>query len=291
MNWNNLETFVILSETLNFSQTARILNTAQPVVSRKIRLLEEQLGYALFIRTRKKVTMSAEGQELKRRLNPLVEEIQRLFLEKGEGDHSKALSIRMGSIFEAGQIMMYPRLAKILEKTPQLNIHTTFLSSATINNDLLNGLLDFGFVHSLSEHKTLRSFPVIGDTPVMIADKKTSQRWRDLEKITVVGYREQDLYARKFVERNFSKAEQKKLVYISSIGSHAKMIDLARRLKALAIIPKSSAQPFLDLGQIEVLLQDKKAENLYLVCHEQTLIDKRKKAFLENLLRVFKEHT
>ena len=82
LNWNYLETFVILSENLSFSETARVLNTAQPVISRQIKILETNFGYPLFLRTKKKVALSAEGLDLKARLGPLVDEIKGILLER-----------------------------------------------------------------------------------------------------------------------------------------------------------------------------------------------------------------
>lgn len=287
LNWNYLETFVILSENLNFSVTAQLLNTAQPVVSRQIKQLEADLGHPLFIRSKKKVVLSDEGRNLKNRLNPLVDEIKKIIREReGNGDQPKGV-IRLGSLYEAGHLMLYPRIIKYLEQNKQMRIHTTFMSSFEVNENISAGILDFGFVYQLSDRKTLRSFPVASDTAVMIADRKQAGHWRDIDTYQMIGYREKDLYLRDFLDRNMSKTERKKVEIGSSVNSHAQIIDLVRRQKAFAVIPKSSVMKAVDSGHVEIVLQDKKPQSLYLICHEQILIDKRKKLFLDYLLNEF----
>lgn len=287
LHWNYLETFVVLSETLNFSITAKLLNTAQPVISRKIKLLEEELGYPLFIRSKKSVALSTQGQELKRKLKPLVEEIKKIFTEDEDLHGILKGTIRLGSMPEAGISLLQPKVAHFIEKNSQIKIHITLMSSAEANAQIMSGALDFGFVYQLSDRKSLRAFPVAHDMAVMIANRKTAVDWRSQEKYLIIGYREKDFYVTQFLERNLTKVEQKKIDYGSSINSHGSIIDLVKRQKAFAVIPRSSAQKAIDRGQIEVLIQDRKPQNLFLVCHEQTLIDKKKKKFLDYLLKEF----
>ena len=140
LNWNYLETFAILSENLSFSQTARVLNTAQPVVSRQIKVLEHSLGYPLFIRSKKKVALSEQGKLLKQRLRPLIDEMKRVLFEQEIGNEAAGV-IRMASMFEAGQLLLFPRLKEILEDHPKLQLHFTLMPSLNINEAVLAGLL------------------------------------------------------------------------------------------------------------------------------------------------------
>lgn len=61
MHLKQIECFVNLAETLNFSRTAEYLFITQPTVTHQINTLEEELGLKLFIRTKRKVTLTPAG--------------------------------------------------------------------------------------------------------------------------------------------------------------------------------------------------------------------------------------
>lgn len=56
--------FLALAEERNFSRAAERLHMAQPPLTRQIRMLEEQLGTTLFVRTAKGVGLTEAGQTL-----------------------------------------------------------------------------------------------------------------------------------------------------------------------------------------------------------------------------------
>jgi DNA-binding transcriptional LysR family regulator len=56
--------FAVVAEELSFSQAARRLNVDQPWLSRQIQQLETHLGFALFVRSTRKVALTSDGEEL-----------------------------------------------------------------------------------------------------------------------------------------------------------------------------------------------------------------------------------
>lgn len=287
VNWNYLETFVILSETLNFSEAARTLSTSQPVVSRHIRLLEHELGYPLFLRSTKQVALTKEGFELKLSLSPLVEELKRLLSEKKEAPKLLSGSLRVGSITEGGLMLLMPKIEKFLSQHPKLQIHVSFGSSASIIENVLKGKFDLGFVHEVPQQKSIQTVKVYNERPVLITDKKSAKDWRQRKVYQLIGYRENDTYLTDFLDLNFSKTERKKVLFGSSVSSHAAMIDLVARQRLMAVLPQSSIQQARAEGRIEVALEGKGSHGLYLLVHENGLLDKRKAALLEFLTKEF----
>lgn len=284
-----MKTFVILSENLSFSETARVLNTAQPAISRQIRLLEDSLGYPLFIRSRKSVVLSKEGQHLKVQLVPLVEEIKKLFLENQVVGNLVAGTIRIGSMQEAGQMLLMPKIFQFLRIHPDLDIHTTFMSSKQVSEEVLKGSLDFGFVYRLPESKTLRADVLTEDCPVLIQSSRSKFFMSDRKVLEFVGYRENDVYATEFLSRHLSKAEQKRVRFRSSVNSHSAMVQMVVEDDLLAVIPKNSALKALEKNKIKIVAEDSKAHPLHLICHEQMLVDKKKKIFRDYLIKEFRK--
>jgi DNA-binding transcriptional LysR family regulator len=66
-----LSDFLTTAETRNFSRAAKMLNSTQPAVSRRIHALEDWLGARLFNRDTQPVSLTAEGELFK----PVAEEI------------------------------------------------------------------------------------------------------------------------------------------------------------------------------------------------------------------------
>lgn len=61
MHMKQLECFVHLAETLNFSRTAELRYITQPTVTHQINTLENELKLKLFIRTKRKVELTPAG--------------------------------------------------------------------------------------------------------------------------------------------------------------------------------------------------------------------------------------
>lgn len=61
MNTTQLECFLEVANSLNFSRAAEHLKLTQPAVSHQIKSLEDELGVKLFVRTSKSVRLTQEG--------------------------------------------------------------------------------------------------------------------------------------------------------------------------------------------------------------------------------------
>jgi DNA-binding transcriptional LysR family regulator len=61
MDIRQLRNFVVLAETLNYRRAAELLHITQPPLSSSIRKLEEQLGTALFARSRRGTVLTEAG--------------------------------------------------------------------------------------------------------------------------------------------------------------------------------------------------------------------------------------
>ena len=82
---SQIETFIAIAEAGHMGRAATKLKVAQPAVSRKIRLLEEELGTALFHRTTRGMQLSRAGEIFLRRSRAIVGDLEAAVLEvRGE---------------------------------------------------------------------------------------------------------------------------------------------------------------------------------------------------------------
>lgn len=73
--------FLEVAKALNFSSAAKNLFISQSNISRQISLFEDELGFTLFTRTTKTVTLTPAGEILKEKLKDMVEEWENTLIE------------------------------------------------------------------------------------------------------------------------------------------------------------------------------------------------------------------
>ena len=67
-----LRYFLAVAREENISRAAEALHTAQPSLSRQLKELEEELGKTLFLRGRRKITLTEEGMFLRKRAEEII---------------------------------------------------------------------------------------------------------------------------------------------------------------------------------------------------------------------------
>lgn len=104
MDLRLLRYFSVLAEELHFGRAATRLHMSQPPLSQQIRLLETELGTPLFLRTQRRVELTAAGQALKAQAALVFQQMERaidLTRQAGRG-HWGTLEIGMISSLMVG---------------------------------------------------------------------------------------------------------------------------------------------------------------------------------------------
>lgn len=142
MEIKHLQTFLTAARTLNFTQTAKILDYAQSSITAQIKSLEDELGTSLFERLGKRIYLTTAGIELTK----YAEKIIRLNEEMRHavtGDSKTNASLTIG----AQESQCTYRLPGILKKFKQLHpqvklifkpVHTSEIAKHLLQNDNLD---------------------------------------------------------------------------------------------------------------------------------------------------------
>ena len=93
MELRHLRYFVTLAEELHFARAASRLGIAQPPLSQQIRALEEEIGVQLFLRTKRRVELTAAG-------GAFLEESRKVLAQAGRA----VLAARRAARGEVGQL-------------------------------------------------------------------------------------------------------------------------------------------------------------------------------------------
>ena len=96
MNDTQIKYFLELTKCLNFTKAAENLYIAQPALSRQIAKLEKELGFALFYRTKKKVSLTPAGIIMMKGFNNLIEDYHSILEEAKKANISDHQTLSIG---------------------------------------------------------------------------------------------------------------------------------------------------------------------------------------------------
>jgi DNA-binding transcriptional LysR family regulator len=92
----DLRYFVAVAEELHFTRAAELLHVSQPSLSKQIRVLERDLGFALFRRDRRTVALTAAGEALLPLARELLGGWDRALAEATQRARAAAAVLRVG---------------------------------------------------------------------------------------------------------------------------------------------------------------------------------------------------
>lgn len=121
-DWDHLKAFLAVARTGKLTAAARRLRTDHATVARKIAALEAKLRTRLFDRSPRGYALAAEGGKLL----ALAEEIEGLALAAAErvggAGAQVSGSVRIGAPEGFGSYFLAPRLARLIDRFPRLNV-------------------------------------------------------------------------------------------------------------------------------------------------------------------------
>ena len=142
----HLRYFVAVAEELHFGRAAQRLHLSQPPLSQQIRKLEEILGYALFVRTSRSVTLTKAGEDFLERARRTLRNVQRDMDETRSIGRGEVGSLNIGFV-GSGMLATLPEIFKAYrEAYPRVRLHLHESYTARVVDGLENGSLDAGIL-------------------------------------------------------------------------------------------------------------------------------------------------
>jgi DNA-binding transcriptional LysR family regulator len=142
IEFSQLRTFIVLGEELHFGRAAERLRVAQPALSQQIRRLETNIGFRLFDRTSRRVTLTASGVAFLEYARGMLNDLDRALISGREIANGNVGTVRVGYIATA-MLTLLPRLIRDFRaRQPKVRIELWEMSSAPQIDALLKGQLD-----------------------------------------------------------------------------------------------------------------------------------------------------
>ncbi|KAB2919217.1 MAG: LysR family transcriptional regulator [Hyphomicrobiaceae bacterium] len=145
MEIHQLKTFVTVAREGSITRASELLYLSQPAVSAHIKAIEDTLGLALFERTPRGMSLTADGTRL------LAKAEETLLAHRGLIEEATRIKgrltgrIRLGTVSNPNGEMLGRLLAALSERCPEVEVALKHRSSVDVLAGIRNGSLDAGF--------------------------------------------------------------------------------------------------------------------------------------------------
>jgi DNA-binding transcriptional LysR family regulator len=139
MNTQDLLTLISVARLGSFAAHARLQNTDPSLVSRTIALLETELGFRLFERTTRKISLTEAGQQYLATVTPLLEGLLSAADQARSTTARAAGHLRVTASVAFGNRMLVPLLGQFRGAYPDITVELIFTDAVV---DLVADAID-----------------------------------------------------------------------------------------------------------------------------------------------------
>jgi DNA-binding transcriptional LysR family regulator len=174
MNFNQLNCFVNLAETLNFTETAEKLHLTQPAVTKIVHQLEVELGVQLFERDKRSVKLTESGQIFYKDMSEVLLETQNTLNKLNNHVNENNRMVSIGYTSTAIEEKLLPKVLRKI-KTEIRDIHVD-LHNFELNSGiekLMSNKLDLLLTtqDNVSDNKDIEFLPISNGNFVCVFSK------------------------------------------------------------------------------------------------------------------------
>ncbi len=260
-NVSDLMVFLAVARERSFTKAAAKLGVSQSALSHTVRALETRLGVRLLTRTTRSVSPTEAGERLLQTVGPRFEEIEAELAALSELREKPAGTIRITAGDHAVRTILWPKLAKLLSKYPDIKVEITIDYGLT---DIVAERYDAGVRLGEQVAQGMIAMRIGPDLRFVVVGAKSYFAKRQLPKTpqdlighTCINLRlptHGGLYAWEFEKggRELKVRVEGQLVF----NSIFQVVDGALAGFGLAHMPEDLAQPHLAKGRLTQVLEE-----------------------------------
>ncbi|HEY7161150.1 MAG TPA: LysR substrate-binding domain-containing protein [Acidobacteriota bacterium] len=176
----DLEYLVAVAEHLHFGKAAQTCHVSQPALSAQIKKMEDFLGFPLFERTHRKVTLTDQGKLISDQARVILEEAEKLVsIARQSGSTELQGSLRLGVIATLGPYYVPLFLSNLKKQFPKLQLILREGLTDPLLSDLKSGSLDAVLAARTFDESGFRVFPIFKEAFVLAAPKEHELAGKD----------------------------------------------------------------------------------------------------------------
>ena len=256
---SDLLVFLEVARHRSFTKAAKKLGLSQSTLSHAVRRLEASLGVRLLTRTTRSVAPTIAGEQLTLSAGPRLEEVQAEMAALAEKSDKPAGIIRITTSDHAAKTILLPKLAPLLRAYRDIKVEISVDYGLT---DIVTERYDAGVRLGEQLARNMIAVPIgppvrliAVATPRYFAEHERPKKPQDLTRHCCINLRlSAGVYAWEFEKA--SRAVKVRVEGQVTVNGIDEMLVAARHGIGIGFVPEDQAAPFVEAGELEVVLAD-----------------------------------
>lgn len=143
---DSIKAFLTVAQFRSFSAAADQLHLTQPAVSKRIALLEHQLGVKLFDRIGRTVSLTQAGEELAPRATVILAEVEDTQRAIGNLNNAVSGRLTLATSHHVGLWRLPSVLKAFSDRYPDVALDLHFMDSEVAHEQIVQGNLEIGII-------------------------------------------------------------------------------------------------------------------------------------------------
>lgn len=160
MELKHLRTFCVLAEERHFGRTAHRLHTAQPVISKRLREMEDELGTRLLERSARKVALTRAGRAFLASAKQAIHHMEAALRAARTGTEEGIESLTLGLMIGAALPTVGRLITRFQAANPMAEIELVQVTERDLGAKLSSGAIDAAICWDASVPTGLHTQPV-----------------------------------------------------------------------------------------------------------------------------------
>lgn len=176
MDFKQLLAMVTVAEVGSVTRAARLLHIVQPAVTRHIRTLEDELGVALFERTRHGMELTPAGETLLVRARRILQELERAAAELKPALGQVAGIVTVGVLESLVDLIPQALATAVRDHHPGVELRILTGYSGYLQGWLDDGEVDMALLYNLADTPSVAVTPLLDEDLWAVAPVEASLR-------------------------------------------------------------------------------------------------------------------
>ena len=286
MDIQHIKYFLEIAKCKSFSKAADHLFVTQPILTRCIKKMEEELEQPLIIRSTKSFALTDAGEALVVYGTRLVEQYEDIYRHLQDIKESNVGEIHISS---PGVLLdlYFPKLVtEYRAKNPGIKITISERGSRLIAKDVLDGKVDIGLVMlPIEEAYQLNVIPIIRDEVCVLVRrdhafaKKEYVHIKQLQEVEIITYNKNNTLYNKFVEMCQEQGFVPDIIYQSMMPNF--VMDVITYGNCVGIMPAPMLEQFQTEDLVSIPLRPHFPWEIAMITKKGRYLPKAANSFLE----------
>lgn len=252
MDSNLLKVFVTVANSGSLSAAGKELNCVQSNVTARIKQLEDNIGWSLFHRKSRGVTLTEAGERLYGFAADIVRKIDEA--EQSMRYLKHAGRLRIGSTESNAAVRLTPLLARLHRKYPEIEFQLLTGTTSHVMKLLLDYKVDLAFVSGHPGHPDVKILHQYEETMVIV--EAAVGQVPDV----IIGFQKGCTY-KEFMEE-FMRQQGKADLRTMEFGSLETILGCVEAGMGRAILPLKVVEKFGNRDALKIIRLKKEQENI-----------------------------